>query len=62
MLTSSGSLPLRIEIRDLQANHPDQWNLYLLGLDAFKHQDENSELSYYGIAGMLHVRFESTQD
>lgn len=49
---ADGSLPLRIEIRDLQANHADQWNLYLLALDAFKNQDEKSDLSYYGIAGI----------
>lgn len=42
---------MRIEIRDLQANNPDQWNLYLLALDAFKKTDERSDLSYYGIAG-----------
>ncbi|TVY81027.1 Tyrosinase, partial [Lachnellula suecica] len=49
---TDGSVPLRIEIRDLQANHPDQWNLYLLALDAFKSVDEKSDLSYYGIAGI----------
>ncbi|KAE8445423.1 hypothetical protein EG329_013436 [Mollisiaceae sp. DMI_Dod_QoI] len=48
---ADGSLPLRIEIRDLQKN-ADQWNLYLLGLDAFKKLDEKSDLSYYGIAGI----------
>lgn len=48
---ADGSVPLRIEIRDLQKN-PDQWNLYLLGLDAFKNLDEKSDLSYYGIAGI----------
>jgi len=52
-LTFSGSVPLRIEVRDLQKN-ADQWNLYLLGLDAFKNNtDETKDLSYYGIAGMV---------
>lgn len=52
-LTPSGSVPLRREIRDLQANYPDQWNLYILGLEAFKANDETFELSYYEIAGTL---------
>jgi hypothetical protein len=50
-LTSAGSVPLRLELRDLEQNQPDQWNLYLLGLDAFKKLDETQDLSYYGIAG-----------
>ncbi|KAK6580768.1 hypothetical protein PZA11_007004 [Diplocarpon coronariae] len=45
------SLPLRLEIRQLQKNEK-QWNLYLLGLDAFKNLNENSDLSYYGISGI----------
>jgi tyrosinase len=48
---------LRIEIRDLQANNPDQWNLYLLALDAFKKTDEKSDLSYYGIAGKTQLSY-----
>jgi hypothetical protein len=52
-LTISGSVPLRLEIRELQQN-ADQWNLYLLGLDAFKKMDETSDLSYYGVAGRPH--------
>jgi tyrosinase len=53
-LTSAGSVPLRLEIRQLQQN-ADQWNLYLLGLDAFKKIDEKSELLYYGVCGKLHI-------
>lgn len=52
VLTAKGSLPLRLEVRDLQQNYPDQWNLYLLGLQAFHQLDETSDLSYYGIAGV----------
>jgi tyrosinase len=48
---ADGSVPLRREIRDLQANYPDQWNLYILGLEAFKANNETFELSYYEIAG-----------
>jgi tyrosinase len=51
MLTLSGSVPLRLELRTLQKN-ADQWNLYLLGLDAFKNSNEGSDVSYYMIAGM----------
>jgi tyrosinase len=39
----------------MQVNNPDQWNLYLLALDAFKKTDEKSDLSYYGIAGKSQV-------
>ncbi|KAH8787772.1 common central domain of tyrosinase-domain-containing protein [Hyaloscypha finlandica] len=46
-----GSVPLRLEIRQLQQN-ADQWNLYILGLDAFKKMDETSDLSYYGVCGI----------
>lgn len=48
----SGSVPLRREIRDLQRNFPDQWTLYILGLQAFQQLDQKSDLSWYGIAGM----------
>ncbi|KAB8292555.1 hypothetical protein EYC80_008264 [Monilinia laxa] len=52
---ADGSVPLRREIRDLQRNFPDQWTLYILGLQAFQQLDEKSDLSWYGIAG-LHGR------
>jgi len=51
-LTIVGSVPIRLEIHELQQN-ADLWNLYLLGLDAFKNSKETSDLSYYGIAGKL---------
>jgi tyrosinase len=54
-LTIPGSVPLRLEIRELQQN-ADQWNLYLLGLDAFKKTDETSDLSYYGVCGRAHFQ------
>jgi tyrosinase len=41
---------MRREVRDLKDNHPDQWNLYLLGLDALQQADQNDPLSYYGLA------------
>ncbi|PQE33295.1 tyrosinase precursor protein [Rutstroemia sp. NJR-2017a WRK4] len=49
---ADGSVPLRLEIRDLQRNHPDQWTLYILGIQAFQQLDEKTDLSYYGIAGI----------
>ncbi|KAI9651401.1 hypothetical protein NHQ30_001443 [Ciborinia camelliae] len=49
---ADGSFPLRREIRDLQQNFPDQWTLYILGLQAFQQLHENSDLSWYGIAGI----------
>jgi tyrosinase len=55
-LTATGSVPLRLEVRDLQQNYPDQWNLYLLGLEAFYKLDETSDLSFYGIAGKPHLQ------
>jgi tyrosinase len=51
--TNDGSVPLRRELRDLQQNFPDQFNLYLLGLQAFHTTlPETNDLSYYGIAGI----------
>ncbi|KAF2259352.1 Di-copper centre-containing protein [Lojkania enalia] len=48
----NGSLPLRREIRDLQANYPDQWNLYLLGLADLQKKPATDLLSYYQLAGI----------
>ena len=45
-------MPLRHEIRELQANSPEQWNLYLLGLQALKEVDNNDPKSYYQLAGI----------
>ncbi|KAF7890194.1 hypothetical protein EAF00_008509 [Botryotinia globosa] len=49
---ADGSVPLRREIRDLQRNFPDQWTLYILGLQSFQQLDQKSDLSWYGIAGI----------
>jgi len=48
----SGADFSRLEMRDLQANRPDQWNLYLLGLRRFMQTDQSNKLSYYNIAGI----------
>ena len=52
LIFPSGSVPLRREIRDLQSNFPDQWNLYLLGLQALQNVDTSDMQSYYQIAGI----------
>ncbi|RDI85950.1 hypothetical protein Vi05172_g3981 [Venturia inaequalis] len=49
---SDGSVPLRREVRELQSRFPDQWNLYMLGLEAFQGMDENNITSYYQLAGI----------
>ncbi|KAF2194899.1 Di-copper centre-containing protein [Zopfia rhizophila CBS 207.26] len=48
----NGSVPLRREIRDLQANYRDQWNLYLLGLADLQKKPPTDLLSYYQLAGI----------
>jgi tyrosinase len=46
-----GSVPLRLEIRDLQ-RYPDLWNLYILGLDRLQSIDQSELLSYYQLSGI----------
>ena len=46
-----GPIPVRRELRDMKKNFPDQWNLYLLGLERFKQVDEKEPLSFFQIAG-----------
>jgi tyrosinase len=45
-------VPLRRELRDLQRNFPDQYNLFILGLKSLEGQDGNIQTSYYQIAGI----------
>lgn len=49
---ANGAVPLRREVRDLQKNFPDQWNLFLLGLVNFQQVDADDLLSYYQLAGI----------
>ena len=60
VLKSLGSVPLRHEIRYLWANAAEQWDLFLLGLAAFKQvegyfqpTDGTTAIkrSYYQLAG-----------
>ena len=47
---SDGSVPFRLEIRQLQQN-ADQWNLYLLGLSRLQAVPQDQLLSWYQISG-----------
>ena|SRR6266566_3425698 len=46
----NGSLPLRLEIGQLQQQQ-EKWTLYLLGLSMMQYTDQSQLLSYYQIAG-----------
>jgi len=54
---TGGAVPLRREIRDLQRNFPDQFNLYVLGLQNFQGLDENQLTSYYQVSGIHGLPF-----
>ncbi|CAD6578783.1 MAG: hypothetical protein ASARMPRED_008848 [Alectoria sarmentosa] len=58
---TDGPVPIRREMRDLERNYPDQWNLYLLALSEFQAIDENEQLSYYQVA-VLHTFIKSQAD
>jgi tyrosinase len=45
------SIQPRLEIRQLQEDFPDTFNIYLLGLQKFQQVDQSDPLSWYGIAG-----------
>ncbi|KAH4248442.1 hypothetical protein HBI24_137470 [Parastagonospora nodorum] len=47
-----GNVAVRREARDLKANHPEQWSLYLLGLSSLQWLDQSDPLSYYGLASI----------
>jgi hypothetical protein len=44
---------LRLEVRDMQVNYTDQWNLYMLGLAQLYQADQADPYSYYSLAGKL---------
>jgi len=41
----------RLEIRDLQNNYPDQFNVLVLAWQSMQAMDQSDFLSYFGIAG-----------
>lgn len=62
-------IELRLPIDDLQANYPDVWNMFCLGLESMMAVEESLDLSYYqlsGIHGIPHIPWqypiEPTQD
>lgn len=62
-------IELRLPIDELQANYPDVWNVFCLGLESMMADEESRVLSYYqisGIHGIPHIPWqypvESTQD
>lgn len=52
-----GSVPLRREVRELQQTFPDQFNLYILGLQNLQGLDESQLTSYYQISGIHGMPF-----
>jgi len=48
----NGSLPIRMEIRELQKN-TDMWTLYILGMSYMHWTGQENPLSWYQIAGTL---------
>jgi tyrosinase len=47
-----GQVLPRYEIRDLQNNHPDQFNVYLLGLQRLQQVNQSDFLSWFQISGI----------
>lgn len=52
-LNQDGSVPVRLEIRDLQQD-PEKWALYILALDMMQYTDQSDETSWYAITGTEH--------
>lgn len=46
-----GSIPLRVEIRQMQKYH-EQWTLYILALSWLQYTDQEDPYSWYRLAGM----------
>ena len=51
-MARTGAVPLRRELRALQRNFPDQYNLLILGLKNLEGQSETGLTSYYQLAGV----------
>ena len=47
-----GSTRPRLEVRQLQAQQPNQWTLFLLAMQKFQAAAQSSKTSYYQIAGI----------
>ncbi|KAM0259626.1 hypothetical protein ACHAQJ_003205 [Trichoderma viride] len=60
-LAANGSIPLRLEIRDIKADKY-KWDLYVLALSMFQSVSQDDPLSYYQIAGIHGVPFSTWND
>lgn len=49
-LAANGSVPLRLEIRNVKADKY-KWDLYILALSMFQSVSQDDPLSYYQVAG-----------
>lgn len=49
-LASNGSVPHRLEIRQMRANQ-HQWDLFILALSMFQSVSQDDPLSWYQVAG-----------
>nr|XP_036576373.1 tyrosinase [Colletotrichum truncatum]KAF6783111.1 tyrosinase [Colletotrichum truncatum] len=56
--------PVRLEVRDMIKDHPDQWNLYLRGLERFKSEavPERMPLSYFELAAIHGLPYKKWPD
>ncbi|OLN86707.1 Tyrosinase 5 [Colletotrichum chlorophyti] len=55
--------PVRMEVRDMIRDFPDQWNLYLLGLERFQNSvNEDQPLSFFEIAGIHGLPYKKWPD
>lgn len=52
-LNEDGSVPVRLEIRDLEQDE-DRWSLYILALDMMQYTDQSEPTSWFGITSTLH--------
>ncbi|KAF1359583.1 tyrosinase [Lizonia empirigonia] len=51
-----------MEVRDMQANYPDMWNLYLLGLNQLYTTSQEDPFSYYGLASIHGKPYQTSLD
>jgi hypothetical protein len=45
------SIQRRLELRELQQQNPDMWNIYLLGMTRMQQADQSDFLSHFQLAG-----------
>ncbi|KAI1583306.1 hypothetical protein PtrARCrB10_03282 [Pyrenophora tritici-repentis] len=58
----NGNVFVRREVRDLQANFPDQWTLYILALNKLHNANQSDAYSFYGIASIHGRPFQTWGD